>query len=218
LNVGVFGGTFNPVHMGHLRAAEDVRQTLGLDRLLFVPSGAPPHKAAKGVAPSTVRLEMVRLAIEGNPYFEASSIEIDRQSPSYSTDTLKELGSSFGGKARLWFLIGSDAFLEIHTWKNFDEIFELADLAVMLRPPPSPDIAPPSKLSAKFTKTENGFVHVSGKQVRLVPVSMLDISSTAIRKALLEGKSIRYLVPDSVLDFLNNSAEQHLQWFQGSKE
>lgn len=218
MDVGILGGTFNPIHLGHLRVAEDVRLALGLDKVIFIPAGSPPHKEARGLAPAIVRLEMVRLAIRDNPYFEASDIEMSRGIPSYSADTLKDARDGIDSDGKLWFLIGSDAFLEIHTWNRFEKIFELADLAVMLRPPMLPDIFPPKKIFHQFEKTENGFIHASGREIRFIPVCKLDISSTAIRRALLEQKSIRYLVPECVFEFLSSSVGQHHQWFQGSNE
>jgi nicotinate-nucleotide adenylyltransferase len=199
VNVGVLGGTFNPIHLGHLRVAEEARQALALDRVVFVPSRIPPHKAAAEVAPPEVRLAMVRRAVETNPLFEVSELEFDREGPSYSVVTLRELRRTLAPADRLWFLMGEDAFRDIHTWHRFPELFEQADIAVLRRPPAAGELKPPPSLAWDFAPAESGFRHRSGREVRFVPVTLLDISSTRIRKDLAEGRSVRYLVPDRVL-------------------
>lgn len=201
MNVGVFGGTFDPIHLGHLRVAEEVGEALGLDRVLFMPARLPPHKTGVEIPPE-MRLEMVRRAVAPNDRFEASDLELRREGPSYSVVTLKELRRTLSPGDRLWFLLGEDAFREIHTWHRFPEIFEEADLAVMRRPPGAGELRPPASLAWEFRPTESGFRHRSGREVRFVPVTLLDISSTRIRRDLEEGRSVRYLVPDSVLECL----------------
>lgn len=204
MKIGVLGGTFNPIHFGHLRAAEEVREALGLDRVLFVPAKIPPHKSSSEVARPEVRLEMTRRALAGNPHLQVSEIELRREGLSYSVDTLHELRSSLGPADRLWFIVGSDAFREIHTWHRFPEIFRAADILVMRRPPAEGEITPPLELSSQFAASETGFRHESGREVRILPITLLDISSTRIRRALAEGRSIRYLVPDPVLAYLES--------------
>jgi nicotinate-nucleotide adenylyltransferase len=206
LDLGVLGGTFNPIHLGHLRAAEEVREALGLERVLFVPARVPPHKAAAEVAPPAVRLRMVRRAIEGNRCFEVSDLELRREGPSYSVDTLAALRAGLGAGDRLWLLVGADAFREIHTWWRFADLFSLADVAVMRRPPEDGPLPPPRGMEGDFQATGGGYVHASGREIRFVPVTLLDISSTRIRKALSEGRSARYLVPDAVLAELRDFA------------
>ncbi len=209
VKLGVFGGTFHPVHLGHLRAAEEVREALGLERVLFVPAKIPPHKEAGGIAPPEQRLEMVRRAVADNPRFEVSDLELRRSGPSYSIDTLQALRSELGARAELWFLLGSDAFREIDTWHRYPEIFAVADLAVMSRPPHPGRSAAPKGMAEFLTPTDGGYRHVAGRQVRFVPVTLLDISSTEIRRALAEGRSVRYLVPDAVLPELQRSGPPH---------
>jgi nicotinate-nucleotide adenylyltransferase len=201
----VFGGTFNPVHLAHLRVAEEVREALGLDRVLFVPARIPPHKTSAQVAPPAERLAMVREAVAGNPRFEVSDLELRRQGPSYSVDTLAALRAGLGARDRLWFLLGADSFREIHTWHRFPEIFRVADLAVMRRPPDLGALPPPPGLAGELEAVAGGYRHASGRDVRFVPVTLLDISSTQIRRALAEGRSVRYLVPDAVLARLEPS-------------
>ena len=202
MDIGVFGGTFNPIHLGHLRVAEEVREALGLGRVVFVPAKIPPHKSQAAIARPEARLKMVTRAVADNPYFEASELELRREGPSYSIDTLTEIREGLGPGERLWFLMGTDAFREIHTWHRFSEIFALADIAVMRRPPGGEELAPPASLAAEFTPSEAGFRHASGREVRMVPVTLLDISSTHIRQALADGRSVRYLVPEAVLALL----------------
>jgi nicotinate-nucleotide adenylyltransferase len=216
LSLGVFGGTFNPVHLGHLRAAEEVREALGLDRVLFVPAKIPPHKPGRSIAPPDVRLDLVRRAVRGNPGFGVSERELLRPGPSYSVDTLRELRAETGPDARLWFLLGADAYREIHTWYRYPDLFRLADVAVMHRPPdPVPD-ASPSGLEGEFAPTALGFRHRSGREVRFVPVTLLDISSTAVRQALAQGRSVRYLVPDPLIGELRRLAAESPEWFARS--
>jgi nicotinate-nucleotide adenylyltransferase len=218
LDLGVFGGTFNPVHLGHLRVAEEVREALGIGRVAFVPAKIPPHKEASGIAAAETRLAFVREAVAGNPHFEVSDLELTREGPSYSVDTLHAMRQDLAPEFHLWFLMGSDAFREIHTWHRYPELFALADIAVMRRPPDREMVAPPEHLLDQFAPTELGFRHVSGHEVRFVPVTLLDISSTRIRRAIAERRSVRYLVPEAVLDRLTALGHMHPQWGAGSKE
>jgi nicotinate-nucleotide adenylyltransferase len=208
LGIGAFGGTFNPVHLGHLRVAEEVREALGIERVVFVPAKIPPHKEAASVAPPEIRLEIVREAVAGNPNFLVSDLELSREGPSYSVDTLSEMRRNCAPGRRLWFIMGSDAFRDIHTWHRYPELFELADIAVMSRPPHRSLVAPPAALVDQFDPTETGFRHVSGHEVRFVPVTLLDISSTIIRRALAQGRSVRYLVPEVILNRLTDSSRR----------
>ncbi|MGB9668210.1 MAG: nicotinate-nucleotide adenylyltransferase, partial [Thermosulfidibacteraceae bacterium] len=130
--IGIFGGTFNPVHMGHLIAAEDVRYKMKLDKILFIPSNIPPHKSTKGLISAEDRLNMVKLAIEGNPFFECSDIEIKRGGKSYTIDTVKEVKNI--NKAEYFFILGGEAFLSFHNWKNPEGILREIDLIVISRP------------------------------------------------------------------------------------
>jgi len=204
------------VHLGHLRAAEEVREGLGLDRVLFVPAKIPPHKPGRGIAPSEVRLDLVRRAVSANPGFGVSDLELRRPGPSYSVDTLADLGAEAEPGGRLWFLLGADAYREIHTWNRFPDLFRLADVAVMRRPPDAECESPPRGLEGEFVPTGSGFRHRSGREIRFVPVTLLDISSTAVRQALSAGRSVRYLVPEVLLGELVRLAAQNPEWFAGS--
>ncbi len=214
--LGVFGGTFNPVHMAHLRAAEEVREALGLERVWFVPARIPPHKGSEGLAPAEVRYEWLRAAVRANPAFEVSDIELRREGPSYSVDTLAALRGRFGPDARIWFLLGADAFREIHTWHRYPELFRLADLAVMRRPPDEAPLFPPESLRHEFEATAHGYRHRSGREVRVIRVTQLEISSSSIREILVRGGSVRYLVPEDLRAGLEAAARAHPEWFAGN--
>jgi nicotinate-nucleotide adenylyltransferase len=178
MRTGVFGGTFDPPHLGHLVAAADAFRALRLDRLLIVPSAAPPHKLRTVRAPAALRLEMVRAAVQGDPRFEADGRELLREGPSYSVDTLREL-SGTGLAGELFFLIGADNLREIGGWREPHEIVRLARLAVLTR---AGEGAPPG---GPFPALE-------------VPVTRVDVSATDIRRRVAAGESIRYLVPEGV--------------------
>lgn len=196
--VGIFGGTFNPIHLAHLRSAEEVREGQTLDRILFIPSATPPHK--QSVAAAAHRLAMVRLAVAGNPYFQVSTIEIARRGRSYSVDTLRALRARMP-RASFAFIMGIDAFRELDTWKEYESIFALADLVVTSRPPLRDRAwrrALPVAVRTHFCYRAGQLEHRTGNRIIFQPVSDLDISASSIRQRLSRGLSIRYLVPTAV--------------------
>ncbi len=196
--IGIFGGTFNPIHIAHLRSAEEVREAQHLDRILFIPSAAPPHKQT--VAPAAHRLAMVRLALAGNPHFQVSTIEVARRGRSYSVDTLRALHARMPGTS-FAFIMGVDAFREIDTWKEYQSIFALADLIVTSRPPRRETAlrrALPVAVRKHFCYRAGQLEHRTGNRIIFQPVSDLDISASSIRQRLSRGLSIRYLVPAAV--------------------
>jgi nicotinate-nucleotide adenylyltransferase len=202
MRLGILGGTFNPIHLAHLRSAEEVREAQQLDRVLFVPSATPPHKRANGLVAAAHRLAMVRLALRGNPYFRVSTVEIERRGRSYSVDTLRALHRRLPG-AQLFFILGIDAFREIGTWRDYPSIFGLCTLVVTSRP--SYDDAVlirtlPVAVRAEFCYRPKAkrLEHRTGNQVIFQRISDLDISASAIRHRLHRGLSIRYLVPATV--------------------
>jgi nicotinate-nucleotide adenylyltransferase len=205
--IGVFGGTFDPIHIAHLRSAEEAREQLGLDRVLFVPAADPPHKTRR-VTAAAHRLAMVRLAIAGHRAFRVSTLEIDRGGRSYTVDTLRALRERLPADTALTLLIGWDAFLEIGTWKQYRMLFELADVAVWTRPPHA--VRAPRALLPVAARTEfcygqdhQTLRHRTGNQIRFLTVTALDISASAIRLRLRRGQSIRYLVPLGVERYLS---------------
>jgi nicotinate-nucleotide adenylyltransferase len=187
MKIGLFGGTFDPVHMGHLRAAENAREALGLDAVHFIPAGAPPHRA--GPKSSHVdRYAMVALATSGHPGFAASDVEVQRQGPSYTVDTLIAMRADHPSDD-LILIVGSDAFGEISSWKDHDRIFSLCRIAVVHRP----GEVPRSEMALELT----------GERVFWVEAAGLPITATDVRRRVNEGRSVRYLVPDLVADYIH---------------
>lgn len=202
MRIGLMGGTFNPVHLAHLRIAEEARELCALDRVLFIPAADPPHKPLAGEVPFAQRYEMVRLAIGGNPAFEMSDIEGRRRGKSYSIDTINSFRAEYPGAA-LFFIIGSDSFLEIGLWHRYAEIFRHCSLIVVERP--SRPIADPLGALPVAIRGEFGYnaascllEHQSGQQVHLMRGCPMAISSTEIRRLAAAGRSITYLVPPEV--------------------
>lgn len=202
--IGLLGGTFNPVHRGHLRVAEEVLEKAGLNRVLLIPSHIPPHKTLTDVASPEDRLAMIRLALAGKRHFEASSIEIDGKGKSYSIVTVKKIGSAYPG-ARVFFIVGVDAFLEIETWRSYSRLLEQCHFIVVSRPRYRlADAA--SVLGDWFSP----WIHrLRGKgpipddvlrryRIFLLSIRALAISATDIRGRVRSGRSIRRLVPPAV--------------------
>jgi nicotinate-nucleotide adenylyltransferase len=200
--IGVLGGTFNPIHFGHLRAAEEVAEALALDRVLLVPSAQPPHKTGgDALAPGAMRLAWVEAACAGNPRLSACDVEIARGGASYTVDTLRVLAEENPG--RPVFIIGSDAFAELGTWREPKQLFALADFAVMARPGTPGHLADwiPEALRGEFALDPGGDSarhRATGGDLRAVAISALAISSSNIRDRVRTGRSIRYLVPEAV--------------------
>ncbi len=203
MSLGILGGTFNPVHFAHLRLAEEMLEKLQLDRVLLIPASVPPLKSS-GVAKAADRLEMLKLGAAGNPRFEVLDLELKRDGPSYTVDTLIELRASYPAED-LWFLLGSDALLALDQWHAPDRLFELANFAVVDRPGSDgheiEDLLPASLLGS-FRGTANGLKHSSGHELRRLPFMKLGISASEIRTKLAQGASIRYLVPNPVLEYI----------------
>ena len=203
MRVGIFGGTFDPIHIGHLRAAEEVGESFSLERIYFVPVFIPPHKKDQKISGVEDRLNMVRLAIKGNSFFKLSDIEVKRGGISYSMDTIKSMEKKF---EELYYLIGIDAFSEIHTWHQYTDLFYHTNFIVMVRPSHARESGLrmfPSHVRKHIKALDDRtFEHASGKRVHLQLVTQLDISATRIRLSMGEGKSIRYLVPSQVENYI----------------
>lgn len=189
------GGTFDPIHVGHLAVAEEARESLGLDRILFVVAGQPPHKEPAVVTPAVDRLEMVRLAIAGNDDFEASTLEIDRPGPSYSVDTVAELDRrerAAGREPDLTLILSAETLADVPTWHEPARLLDLARIAVVPREGyPAPD---PGWLARTLPGQEDRVDFLEGPR--------LGLSSTALRARVAAGRSIRYLVPDAVAGYI----------------
>jgi nicotinate-nucleotide adenylyltransferase len=201
--IGLFGGTFNPIHLGHLRAAEEVREAEALDEVRFIPAALPPHKEAAGLATAGDRLRMAELAVAGVPSFRVYDIELERPGPSYSVDTLRAVRAEVGAARRLVFIVGVDAFREFHTWKEHAAIFALADIVVVTRPPwperlSYDEIPLAARRSFRYDPVSEAFRHESGHVLTLQHITALDISAATIRQRVATGRSIRFLVPSAV--------------------
>jgi nicotinate-nucleotide adenylyltransferase len=220
MRIGLFGGTFNPVHFGHLRTILEIRESFVLDRIYFIPSATPPHKTPEGIADAQDRYRMLLLAIDDQEGFVASDVELDRSGPSYSIDTVSYFQESLPEETRLFLILGLDAFLEIDTWRSFREFFDRVPIIVMARPIALTGMGSPVNCEVKrilkryleekisdryrFSKECSCYVHEEKQQVYPAAVTTLDISSTLIRKKLAEGKSIRYLTPDRVVSYIRS--------------
>lgn len=225
--IGVFGGTFDPIHFGHLRMAEELAEALSLAEIRIIPAGQPPHRGAPRT-PAAHRLEMARLAIAGNPRFKLDEREVRQARASYTVDTLADLRAELGHELPIWLLMGADAFLGLPTWKEWRRLFELANIAVAHRPGYA--LMHSDSLNAELRQElENRLVSEGGREkgegknpeaphpspftlppspsgsILLKPITQLDIAATDIRTRLQEGRSARYLTPDSVLDYIQEN-------------
>lgn len=201
MRLGIFGGTFNPVHFGHLRAAEEAKERIGLDKVIFIPSGNPPIKTEDLIEPSH-RYTMTRLATDSNVSFVVSDIELRGSEKSYTVKTLQQLIEIYPDD-ELFFILGIDAFLDIPNWWQSDSLISMVDFVLMTRPgfdfvdiADSPYVLAPPSLSYDF------WLLVSGKKVFPVEITPLAISSTRIRSLLKDGSSIRYLLPEVVEQYI----------------
>jgi nicotinate-nucleotide adenylyltransferase len=199
MRAGVLGGTFDPIHIGHLVLAEQAREQLGLEEVLFVPAGDPWRKAGKRVTPAADRLAMVELAIEGNPAFRLSRIEVDRPGPSYSVETLAALRGE-RPEAELYFIVGEDALFDLPNWKDPAGIVSLAYIAVAAR-------GPASRLGGLSASDLEGVVRGLGHRFVRIHMPAIGVSATDLRERARRGASIRYLVPDAVARYI---AERNL--------
>jgi nicotinate-nucleotide adenylyltransferase len=216
MRIGLFGGTFDPIHFGHLRAATEVKEGFGLAQVFLIPAALPPHKTREGVAPAADRLHMIELAVEGEPGLRASDVEIRREGPSYTIDTVRHFHRAVADTDEMFLIMGQDAFIEIDTWKSFRELLSLVSVIVISRPDrdePKADCG--GKALADFLRAKvSANVAVSGspvsfrgtgiRGVSLFAVTALDISSSRIRGLVRAGRSIRFLVPDAVCDCIQS--------------
>lgn len=205
MNVGVLGGTFDPIHVAHLILAEEARVCLALEEVVFVVAGAPWMKADYAVSPADLRLQMVRLAVASNPFFRASSVEVERPGPTYTVDTLEALRQEWGPEAEVFFLLGMDALVDLPRWKEPARFLEMCRLVVFARP--GHDLSVLDEAEAQLPGLK--------KRVKVLEGPSLGISSTEIRRRIALGKSVRYLVPAMVERFI---AEHGLYSSQGNEQ
>ena len=196
MRIGILGGTFNPVHSGHLRIAEEARESLSLDKIIFIPCYIPPHKDGEYIATAEARMHMLELAVSDNPFFETSDMELKRGGKSYSIETLTRLRDGYGDSAQLVFIIGMDSYREIGIWKDYAGLFNIADFAVVRRPlvlDEKEDLSPlellPVDIRDEFCYDPQKRIaaHRSGRLTYFLETTMLDISSTRLRDCLAVG-------------------------------
>jgi nicotinate-nucleotide adenylyltransferase len=205
--LGLFGGTFNPIHYGHLRSAEEVAEALNLGQVWFIPAAFPPHKASANVTPFEVRLAMTRLAVGRHPRLSVSDVEGRRPGRSYSIETLRHIRKEFGPDWEVYFILGLDAILDIASWKDYRELFTLSHFVVLDRPGYNRDEVGElliRQVHQDFIPLPSavGFQLPGGCQVLFQATTLMDISATRIRHLVRQGSSIRYLLPERVRRFI----------------
>jgi len=212
--IGLFGGTFNPVHLGHLRAAVDVREGFELDEVFLIPAALPPHKGSGELAPSADRLNMLSLALGADSGLKVSDVELNRSGPSYTIDTVQHFKQALPAETRLYLIMGLDAFLEIDTWKSYRELLMQIPLIVINRPKAGHRMSAipwkimddyiSTKLSAdySFSASRSGYLARHQQPIYVFEVTALDISSTGIRRQVSKNRSINYLVPQKVAEYI----------------
>ena len=190
--VGILGGTFDPIHNGHLMTAEAVRDEYDMEKVLFIPAAQPPHKLGRKISSAEDRYMMTVLATCSNPYFEVSDIELRREGPSYTVDTVRALIRASGGDTDYYFIVGTDIIREIHTWERIEELLAICPFIAASRPGCRPD--------AERRRDLLGDLGV--RQIHLLNTPELEISSTDIRERVAEGRSIKYIVPPEVEHYI----------------
>lgn len=189
--IGLLGGTFNPIHNAHLILGEAAREQFGLDRVIFMPSGISYMKENDNVTPGELRYQMVKLAIDSNPYFTCSRLEIDREGKTYTIDTLRELKKMYPGD-EIYFIVGGDTFKQLESWYEAKEIFANCVILAGVR----------GSLSIEEMDKHRRYLHDKyGADIRLLQLNNIEISSSDIRARIKNGRSVRYMLPESVIDF-----------------
>jgi nicotinate-nucleotide adenylyltransferase len=191
MRLGVLGGTFDPIHIGHLILAEGARDALQLERVVLIPAGQPPHKHSIRVTAPHHRLQMVRLAIAGNGHLAISHVDLDRAGPSYTVDTIRLLQEAWGPDARIHFLIGGDSLSELPTWYQPERLIEICQVVAVPRPGYDPDL---DALDREIPGAAD--------RVRVLHTPLVDLSATEIRDRVRNHRSIRYLVPELVEQYI----------------
>lgn len=193
--IGIMGGTFNPVHNGHLLLAEHAREVLELDEILLIPSGNSYMKDASSVLEGAVRAHMLALAVEDNPFFHLSYMEIEREGPTYTCDTLTELKKR-SPDDEYYFLVGADNLLMLESWKNPDIILQNCIVAAAVRG---------TGTEKRLEKIASHLIYEYQADIRILPARYIDISSSEIRRRIRNGESVRYMVPDKVLEYIEKN-------------
>ena len=206
--IGLFGGTFNPIHLGHLRGAEEIREAFELQQVIFIPAAIPPHKLSTEVIEAKHRLEMVKLAIASNPFFSTTDVELSRPEKSYSVDTIRYFRETYSDA--FFFILGRDAFVEIETWREFQHLFSLCNSVVMTHHEFQNAVSIASLPKAlgpvfRHDPESKSWIHTSGHTLSFKEISYLNISSTKVRELIESGKSVIYLIPDEVGDYIKRN-------------
>lgn len=195
MRIGLFGGSFNPIHVGHLIVSRAVAERLRLDKVYLIPAALPPHRMPKNLAPPEHRLAMLRLAVQGDPLFEISDLEIARPGPSYTVHTVEQFRRQFGPAAELFWIIGADSLGELANWYQADRLVDLCQIVTAARP--GYDHIDTKGLRLRFTAEQ-----AARLEAGVLPTPRIDISASDIRRRVAAGQSIRYLVPDAVADYI----------------
>ena len=216
MRIGLFGGTFNPIHVGHIQVALQVKEAFSLNNIFFIPSALPPHKEPGDVVDAMDRLEMINLSLSTYPNFIVSDVELKRSGPSYTIDTVQHFKSVLEKDTALYLILGLDAFLEIDTWKSYMDLFLMVPVIVISRICEGQNDAVliwktlggylKTKVSDgyKYSDSRRCFHHEKKQSVFIFDVMPIDISSTHIRRLVKNGRSIKSLVPDTVEDFIKS--------------
>lgn len=206
--VGIFGGTFNPIHFGHLRMAQELASALAMDEVKFIPSANPPHKDNVMVS-AEHRSAMVQLAIADNPLFSVDELELKREGSSYTIDTLISLRESLGQGTSLCLMMGSDAFVKLNTWHRWQELLDYAHIVLVQRPSSQPQEALPSEVETllrdHYTDQHADLANENAGAIMMQAITGQDISATGIRGMLGSGESVRYLVPSAVAEYIQQN-------------
>ncbi|MCX7745670.1 MAG: nicotinate-nucleotide adenylyltransferase [Clostridia bacterium] len=191
--IGISGGTFDPIHCGHLIMAEEIRQKFNLDRVIFIPTGMPPHKVTAKVTEAEHRFSMVFDAIRSNPFFKALRTEIDRKGYTYTVDTLLQLRAIFGTEVKMFFITGADVVGDLLNWKDYEKVFSLCEFIAAFRPGNKRD---------GFIKQIEYINNNYHTHIHTADVPLIDISSTLVRERIRNNQSIKYLVPECVEKYI----------------
>ena len=214
--IGLFGGTFNPIHFGHIRVIREVKEGFGLDKIFIIPSALPPHKEPDGLVDARDRIEMIRLSFSNHPDFAVSDVELKRSGPSYTIDTVRHFKSILPKDSELFLIMGLDAFLEVDTWKSYKDLFLLVPFSVMSRNSAGQGATVfgrknfedylRSRISEGYKRSasQQSYIHKEKKPVFVFDVTPIDISSTKIRKRIKTGHPINSLVPGNVEAYIKN--------------
>ena len=216
MRIGLFGGTYNPVHFGHLRSALEVKEGFELDEVILIPAALPPHKLSGEVAEAADRLLMLRLALEDTAGLKLSDVELKRPGPSYTIDTVQYFKRTLPPESRIFLIMGLDAFLEIDTWKSYEELLQQVPFIIINRPKAGSEAYGFRREALKdylkatisadyaFVESRRGFCCPNKQPVYVFEVTALDISSTAVRRLIKKDRSVEYLMPQKVAEFIKS--------------